>query len=220
MFNELLFIGHSVLISCVLLGMLMLGEQALVAFICVQCLLANIFVVKQITLFGFTATSSDAFTIGATLGLNMLQEYYGRAIAKKAIMINFFLLMVYVVFSHIHLMYIPAEVDYMQQYFVPLLSLMPRIVIASFMVYLFVQYIDYLLYGFLKQRFQERFLVIRNYSSIVVCQFIDTVFFSFFGLYGIVDNIFHIIFISYAIKLASILIATPFVAFSRLVIKK
>lgn len=217
--NELIFIFHTIIIAAFSLGSLALGKSALVAFVCTQCILANLFVIKQITLFGLTATCADAFTVGATIGLNLLQEYFGKAIAKKAIWINFFLLIFYAIVSQIHIMYIPHSADEAQQYFIPLLTLMPRIVIASFSVYLITQMCDYYLYGILKKTFQDKYIIVRNYASVALCQLLDTVLFSFFGLYGIIDNIGEVIIISYLIKLASIIIATPFVGFSRTIYK-
>jgi queuosine precursor transporter len=217
--NELIFIFHTVIIATFALGALALGRSALVDFVCIQCILANLFVVKQITLFGLTATCADAFTVGATIGLNLLQEYFGKEIAKKAIWNNFFLLIFYAIVSQIHLIYIPHRADIMHLHFMPLLNLMPRIVIASFSVYLISQMADFYLYGFLKKTFQDRYIVVRNYASIAFCQLIDTILFSFLGLYGIIDNIWEVITISYLIKLASIIIATPFVGFSRRVYK-
>src|SRR5229473_6185965 len=111
--NELIFALHTVIIALFALGALALGQGALVAFVCIQCILANLFVVKQITLFGFTATCADAFTVGATIGLNMLQEYFGKAIAKRTIWINFFLLIFYAIVSQVHLIYVPHAADTM-----------------------------------------------------------------------------------------------------------
>lgn len=213
--NELIFALHTVIIAAFALGSLALGRSALVAFVCTQCILANLFVVKQITLFGLTATCADAFTVGATIGLNLLQEYFGKEITKKTIWINFFLLVFYAVVSQIHLIYIPHSADIMHLHFMPLLNLMPRIVVASFSVYLVSQMADYYLYGILKKAFHDKYIVIRNYASIAFCQLLDTVLFSFLGLYGIIDNIWEVIIISYLIKLGSIIIATPFVGFSR-----
>jgi uncharacterized integral membrane protein (TIGR00697 family) len=213
--NELIFIIHTIIIALFSLGSLALGQGALIAFVCSCCILANLFVVKQITLFGLTATCADAFTVGATIGLNLLQEYFGKTIAKKTIWINFFLLIFYAIVSQIHLVYIPHAADTMHLHFMPLLSLMPRIVIASFSVYLIAQMADYYLYGFLKKTFHEKYIVFRNYASIALCQLLDTILFSFLGLYGIIDNIWEVIIISYAIKIISIIIATPFIGFSR-----
>jgi len=213
--NELIFILHTIIIAGFALGALALGSSALVAFVCIQCILANLFVIKQITLFGLTATCADAFTVGATIGLNLLQEYFGKEITKKTIWINFFLLIFYAIISQIHLLYIPDATDTAQQHFMPILQLMPRIVVASFSVYLFTQMADYYLYGILKKTFQSKYIVLRNYASIALCQLLDTILFSFLGLYGIIDNIGEVIIISYSVKLVSIIIATPFVSFSR-----
>jgi queuosine precursor transporter len=153
--------------------------------------------------------------VGATIGLNMLQEYFGKEIAKKTIWINFFLLIFYAIVSQIHLIYIPHAADTMHLHFMPLLGFMPRIVVASFSVYWISQMADYYLYGFLRKTLHNKCIILRNYASIALCQLLDTVLFSFVGLYGIIDNIWEVIIISYMIKLASIIIATPFVGMSR-----
>jgi|SRR4030095_1214533 len=213
--NELIFLAHTIIIATFALGSLALGRSALVAFICICCIIANLFVIKQITFFGLTATCSDAFTVGAVLGLNLLQEYFGKEIAKRTIWINFFLLIFYTIISQIHCAYIPNYADTTQEHFMPLLNLMPRIAIASLFVYLVTQMADYYLYGILKKTFHGKYIIIRNYSSIALCQLLDTVLFSFLGLYGIIEDIWQVIAISYAIKLISIIIATPFVGFSQ-----
>lgn len=215
MTNELIFVAQSLVISGAALGALRFGSQALVAFICLVCILANLFVTKQIMLFGLNATSSDAFTIGATLGLNLLQEYYGRAITRKTIWINFFLLIFYAVMSQIHLLYVPSSFDSAQPHFVALLSLMPRLAAASLTVYMIAQSADYLLFGFFKRITRGRFLIVRNYASMLISQLLDTILFSFLGLYGVIDNLGEIIIISYAIKIVAIAISAPFMYFSR-----
>jgi len=213
--NEFIFLLHTIVISSFALISLKLGRSALVSFISIQCILANLFVVKQTTLFGLTATCADAFTIGSVLGLNLLQEYHGKIQARKAIWISFFFLVFYALVAHIHIQYLPSASDTMHSHFFPILTFMPRIVVASFTAYLIVQHLDSLLYGYLQQYFQGRYLVLRNYTSIAICQLLDTILFSLLGLYGIVDNIMQVMLISYIIKLVTIVLATPFVAFSK-----
>jgi len=213
--NELIFLVQSCTISLTALGALYLGKEALVSFVCLSCILANFFILKQTTLFGLSATCTDAFTIGATLGLNLLQEYYGQAITRKTVYINFFLLIFYTVMSQIQLLYIPSMSDNAHTAFSSLLTFMPRIVVASFTVYFIAQMIDYYVYGLLKRTLINRLLIIRNYGSMAISQLVDTILFSFLGLYGIVDNIGEIIIISYCIKLVAIALTAPFVSLSR-----
>lgn len=209
MTNELIFIIHSSLLSLFVLIALSLGKEALVALICLYGVLANLFVTKQIAFFGFDATASDAFTVAAILGLNMIQEFFGAAASKRAIWINFLCLGVYTVASQLHLWYTPHILDYTHGHFCALLEVMPRIALASISVFLFVQYIDRTLYGFMQRKFGSRYFLMRNTIALILCQLLDTILFSFLGLWGIVEHIWHIIIISYAVKLLAISITSP-----------
>jgi len=220
MYNELVFILHALLVGIGVLVATYWGQSALVAYIILQAILANLFITKQTTLFGLNATCSDAFVIGAVLGLNLLQEYYGNKSASSAIWTSFGLLVFYTCAAQIQLLYIPAAVDTMHDFFAALLSPMPRLTVASIIVYLIVQHLDAWLYGVLKRHWHTRDLVLRNYASIAITQLADTILFSFLALYGIVDNIFHIVLISYTIKVCAILMITPLIAFSQRVIPK
>lgn len=213
--NEFIFIIHVAIIGFFALAALKFGKHALIAFISTCCIAANLFVVKQITLFGLDATCSDAFTVGAVFGLNLLQEYYGRPITKTAIWVSFFLMVFYAIVCQLHISYIPNSYDTMQAHYNAILAFMPRITMASFTVYLIVQQLDSYLYGILKNKFTGRYLTARNYISIGICQLIDTVLFSFLGLYGIVHSVWDVIAISYTVKVIVILLTTPYILLSK-----
>lgn len=213
-FNELIFLTQCTTIGLLVLGAIRLGKEALVVAVCIFSLLGNLFVLKQTSLFSLTVTGADAFIIGAILCLNALQEFWGKEIAKTAIYINTACLVVYALFSYIHLLYVPAACDITQEHFSAILCAAPRITFASLVVHFFVQFFDYYFYGFLKRRTgKNRFLIPRNYISLAVSQGIDTVFFSFLGLYGLVENIYHIMLMSYLIKLGAIFFITPFILY-------
>ncbi len=207
MYNEILFVVQSVVVSVGALGAARMGVSSLVAYSSLLCVLANVFVTKQITLFAIHATGADGFSVGATFALNLLQEFYGASAARKAIYTNIGILIVYVLFTQIHLWYIPSSEDVTQNHFVVLFAPMVRIVIASFVSFFISQSIDYQLYGFLKHQLASRWLLIRNYGSMIVSQGVDTVLFTMLGLYGTVPHIAELIFVSYAIKLCAIVIS-------------
>jgi queuosine precursor transporter len=215
MLNEFIFSFHALFIGLCTLIAFQFGSFGLSSFICIQSLLANIFILKETTLFGFTAVCTDVFTIGCTLSLNLLQEYYGPAITKKIINLNFFLFLFYVCSSQIHLWYLPASTDIMHPLFELLLGTAPRIIFASLLVSWISQMFDFWLYKNMKRIFQTKLLILRNYFSIILSQLLDTVLFSFIGLYGLIDNISNIIIISFLIKLISIMIIVPFVKFTK-----
>ena len=209
--NELLFLFHLLSITATTLIMLKMGAEALVAFLCVQAILANLFVIKQITLFGFTATASDMYIVGSVLSLNLLQEYYGKHIARKAIWISFVLLIFYTIVSQIHIFYIPSMSDFSHKYYYNLLSYMPRLTSASIIVYLIVQHFDTHFYAVLKRLFEGKRLLLRNIISITVSQALDTILFSLLGLYGIIDNIGQVMLVAFTIKMITMALLAPLV---------
>ena len=217
--NELFFFNQIILLSTFSLIALKLGKESLTSFMSVCWILANLFVLKQIKIFGLDSTATDAFSVGATLSLNLIQEYYGRSAAKKAIWTSFFCSFLYLLASIIHLNYIPSKLDISQPFFHMILINTPRIVVASFVTYLLVQSIDYKIYGFLKRKFKNRHIVARNFISLGVTQLLDTVLFTFLGLYGILKGIGSIILVSYGIKLIVIFSTGPFISASKKLLK-
>lgn len=219
MLNELIFLLYTLFISVSCLYALRLGKEALIALVCLQAVLVNIFVTKQIALFGLCATASDALAIGASLGLNLLQEYWGKPVARTTIFLSFGAAIFYTIISQLHLAYIPHIVDTTHPHFCALFSPMPRIIIASLISYLITQVLDYRLYARLKARYQGSQFVIRNYLSLGCTQLLDTVLFSVLGLYGAIittsSALFDIIIISYGIKMIIIMTTVPVIALVR-----
>lgn len=206
--NEALFFIQIILIIGFALGALKLGKEALVAWVAIQALIANLFVLKQITLFGLDVTASDAFAIGSLLGLNFLQEYFSREEANKATWVCFFFMTFFALISQLHLLYQPSPSDHTQSAFLTLLSSSPRLLIASMSVFFVVQRIDIYFFGFLKKILPHMSFALRAGIALVCSQLLDTVLFSFAGLYGIVASILDIILISYIIKLIVIFFFT------------
>jgi queuosine precursor transporter len=211
MINEFIFTIHCFLCAAASVIALALGPYALCSLVAFQCVLSNLLVLKQAVLFRFVATCADPFTIGATLGLNLLQEFYGKAVAKKAIIITFFLLLFYTVMTYVHVWYIPAAVDIMHNHYQALFATTPRIACASLFTYSLVQWLDYLIYGFLKGWLHNRFIHVRSFVSIVICQAVDTVLFTFLGLGNIVERPWDVIVVSYSIKLLAAIFGIVFI---------
>ena len=209
--NELIFLFHLVCIGIATLIMLRFGLAALVSFLCTQAIVANLFVIKQINLLGLNATASDIYIVGSVLTLNLIQEYYGKIEARKAIWTSFALLVFYTIVSQFQIAYAPSSSDFSHEAYQLLLSFMPRITIASMIVYLIVQYFDTFFYALLRKFTAGKHLTARNMISIFVSQLLDTILFSFLGLYGIVGNIMQIMIVSFTIKMIAMLALVPLI---------
>lgn len=214
--NELIFFTQTVLILLFSLGSFRLGKEALTTWVAVQALIANLFVLKQITLFGFEVTASDSFAIGSLLGLNFLQEYYGQEEAKKATWICFFFMFFFFAASQLHLLYQPSLYDEVQSAYQQILAPAPRLLAASMAVFFIVQQLDIRFFSFLKHQFQGLNFANRVAITLVLTQFLDTFLFSFAGLYGLVISVIDIIIVSFAIKLIVIFCITPLLKWTKI----
>jgi len=212
MINEVIFVFHSILVGLFAILSLRLGKDALISLLCLQVILSNLFVSKQMIIFGLCATCSDVFSIGAGLCLNLLQEYYGKAVAKRTIWISFFCLAFYLLMTQIHLIYLPNQFDITQDLYQKLFGLMPRLAFASLVSYLISQNLDNYLYGYFRSKFAKYFLLC-NYGSLLISQMVDTACFTLLGLYGILENPLEIFLVSYAVKIVSIAICITVVGY-------
>ncbi|MEI8364891.1 MAG: queuosine precursor transporter [Parachlamydiaceae bacterium] len=213
--NEVLFFIQILLIVGFAIGALKLGKSALIAWVAIQALVANLFVLKQITLFGFSVTASDAFAIGSLLGLSFLQEYFSREDAKKATWVCFFFMGFFALVSQLHLLYEPSLHDNTQEAFVTILSQSPRLLVASISVFFIVQRVDIVLFDFLKKIIPQGGFALRIAITLVVSQLLDTILFSFVGLYGIVNSMADIILVSFFIKLIVISFSTSAIRWAK-----
>lgn len=220
MTNEIFFLTHVFLVIGFTIGATRIGNAALASLIALQGVLANLFVVKQMDLFGMSVTCSDVFAVGSIMGLNLMQEHFGKEAAKKAITISFFSMVFFVAASQIHLWYAPSLYDQTHPAFVLILSSTPRIVLASIFVFFLVQKWDVLFFGWFKKALSGGYLPIRMGVSLVLSQFIDTVLFTYLGLYGTVACPWDVIAVSFAVKCLIIGCSAPLAALSKRFVKE
>lgn len=205
--NEILFFTQLLVLLAFLAIAMRSGERALICLVAFSGVFANLFVLKQVVLFGLHVTCSDVFAVGGVLGLNLIQELYGRGAAREAIRASLFTLILFACMAELHLLFIPSPFDHVHGAYASILSSTPRIVFASIGVYYLVQRVDILFFAFLKKCSIP--FGARVFTSLLITQAADTALFSFFGLYGLVESLLDIMVVSFSIKCVLILILSP-----------
>jgi queuosine precursor transporter len=208
--NELLFFSEILLLIFFLLISLKLGKYALITFVTLQTILANLFVTKQMELFSLTVTCSDVYVVSAIFGLNLIQEYFGKKEAQKTIYLSFLFLLLFMVVAKLHVLYLPSISDFTQSSFVTIFSHTSRIIFASMAVFFLAQWFDLWIYDFLKKKSGQTDLILKMGVATLLSQLLDTLLFSFLGLYGIVNHIFDVILLSFLIKSITIVSSSLF----------
>lgn len=207
--NELIFLVHTLVCAGGVVLCAYIGRSLLIAYLCLLGVLANLFVLKTMTLFGLTATCSDMYMVAIVLGLNILQEWWGKETAQKAIYYGFGTLVAYTSFCLLHLSYVPAPTDTHAFFYQELLEHMPRITAASLIAYFISLSCDRALYTLLRNNFAWT-VSKASTSSMLISQTCDTLLFSFLALYGTVSGIWTIIIVSLCIKGSAIGLMAPF----------
>jgi len=217
--NEILFFVHGLITIGFLFLALFMGKKTLIAFVSSCWLFANLFVTKQVLLFGFECTASDVYVIGAMIGTSILQEFFGKKEALSAMWTSFFILGLFTVMSVCHLAYTPSPSDEMNESFVRVLHPMPRLALVSFLTSLFVARLDIALFSFLK-KFALLPFALRSFLTTSSVLLIDTLLFSFFGLWGLVTSLFDIFIISYSIKLLITMTLSLFLSLAKHILSR
>src|SRR5689334_10536329 len=91
MMNLFILFVHILLVGSLTLFALRLGKDAMTAFLSILTILSNLFLLKEITFFGFNVTTTDSLAVGYLLGLNLIQEFSGRKAAQKVVWTCFFI---------------------------------------------------------------------------------------------------------------------------------
>lgn len=187
-----------------------MGKAALNAWLCVVAISMNLMVMKQITIFGLNVTATDALAVGYILGLNLLQEFYGKREARLHVWLSFFCSAIFLALTRLHLLYEPNAYDTFHSSYAAIFGGLGRLIVASFISFVSIQFLDIRVFGWLKDKFSGKKLAVRVWVSLILSQTFDTLIFSFLGLYGLVENIWDVILLSLAIKGIILTIASPF----------
>lgn len=220
--NSSLFIFQIIVaLSCTVVAF-RLGRSWLIALIAVQTVIMNIFVLKMMNVFSLEITGGNVLYASIFLGTDLLCEHYGKKQARQAVWIGFSAAVFFIIMSQFIIWYTPSQLEngaFLHNTLTTIFETTPRIVLASMGGYLLSQHVDIYLYTYIKKRTGDKYLWLRNNGSTLVSQCIDSIFFTFVGLYGIVanaQNVWHIIIFTYLIKVLIAFLDTPFMYLSKM----
>ncbi|HEY7690149.1 MAG TPA: queuosine precursor transporter [Dongiaceae bacterium] len=232
---ELILVIDVLICNFAVLFMLRLfGKHGLFAFIVVAILMANIQVLKVVK-FGFytdpVALGTVVFTAGY-FATDALTEFYGRAAARRGIMIGFASYLLATILTMIAMGYPPLTPEQAGEGFawalpyhdhiVALFLPAPAFLIAGMTSYLVSQFNDVWVFLLLRRFTHARLLWLRTTGSTAVSAFVDNTVFSLlaFNLLAPVPVpwdalIFTYILGTYLLRLALACLESPFMYLAR-----
>ena len=186
------------------------GESALVAYLNLLVLLANLLVLKSINLMGLSGvTACDAYAVVGLIILNTIQRQYGKQSAMRAILVSMFMLLITAAVLWIHIQFEPNVSDKMHPTYMVLIANLIPVLLLSLMVFIITQWVDYSLYAWLLSRYPHAPDVYRQLASLSITQALDTALFTWLALDGWGLHLWSVFLFSYALKILVILATTP-----------
>lgn len=214
MYNE--FFGIATFFVTFIVMVLMyrcFGKQGLIAWVAIGTIIANIQVIKTVDIFGISATLGNVMFASIYLATDILNDIYGRKVAKRAVWLGFSSTLVMIIVMQMSLHFIPAPEDISQKALSTLFDLVPRIALGSIIAYIIGQHVDVFIFSMIKKVFQsDKTFIIRAYGSTVLSSIIDTALFVTIAFIGTLPAsvVFEIFITTYVLKLVSTIFNVPF----------
>ncbi|ENJ4016345.1 queuosine precursor transporter, partial [Staphylococcus pseudintermedius] len=190
MYNEWLGLGSFIVTFVLMVVMFRLfGKSGLYAWVAIGTIIANIQVLKTVDIFTISATLGNVMFASIYLATDILNDIYGRKVAKKAVWLGFSSTFIMIIVMQVSLAFQPSEVDMAQDAMKAIFDVVPRIAFASITAYIIGQHIDVLVFNMIKKVFRsDRTFFIRAYGSTTLSSIVDTALFVMIAFYGSLPN--------------------------------
>jgi queuosine precursor transporter len=216
--NEAIFFLQTFVALLAVLLAARMGLVWLIALLCTMLVLMNLFVLKQMDLFGMELTGGNVLYGAVFLATDLLAEHWGKRQAYRAVRIGFCVSLFAMVMGRLIVLFEPNAFDAEMgggEALATLLTPQWRIVSASMVTYLLVQHLDVFLYEWWRRRTKGKALWLRNNGSTWVSQAADTVLFTVLAFAGMGFPIWNMIFFTYILKVSLAILDTPFLYLSK-----
>ena len=214
MFNEIFGVA-SFIVTFILMVLMyrFFGKHGLIAWVAMGTIIANIQVIKTVHIFGISATLGNVMFASIYLATDILNDIYGRKVAKRAVWLSFSSTLVMIIVMQMSLHFIPAPEDTAQGALKTIFDLVPRIALGSIVAYIIGQHVDVFIFSMIKKIFSsDKTFIIRAYGSTILSSIIDTALFVIIAFAGTLPNmaVFEIFITTYLLKLISTIFNVPF----------
>ncbi|MCU5745512.1 queuosine precursor transporter [Staphylococcus sp. SQ8-PEA] len=214
MFNEVFGI-ITFLVTFILLVIMYrcFGKYGLIAWIAIGTIIANIQVIKTIDIFSISATLGNVMFASIYLATDILNDIYGRKVAKRAVWLGFSSTLVMVIVMQMSLTFAPAPEDHAQHALETIFNVVPRVALGSIIAYIIGQHLDVFLFSLIKRFFHsDKTFILRAYGSTILSNIVDTALFVAIAFIGTLplSAVFEIFITTYLLKIISTIFNVPF----------
>jgi len=216
--NNLLLCGSIVgVFSAMLLVKKLLGKEGLIGWVGVASVLANILIVRSVTLLGMEATLGNVLFASNFLATDMLTENYGYKSAKKAVLWGAASVVTMLAVTQVAMIFSPSALDISEESFRTLFTFTPRITLASVSLFVLSNFVDIRLYEHLRKKHDGKKMWLRNNVCTIVSNGSENFLFYTIAFAGVFEmkDIFFMALSATIIEVVIALCDTPFLYISK-----
>lgn len=192
------------------------GQTWVQGLIVMMSILLGITDAKVVMVYGLPITLGTALYVTIFLATDVLTENYGRKVAVDTARLSVCALILFQIYLQaIRIADPAADVQSLSDAMNVVFSTSLRIVAAGLVVYYISQMLDIAIYDWLKQRYGDQSLWLRNNVSTLLSQLFDTFAFAFLAFYGAFEGWLALAAVAYCVKAFVIIVDTPFAYLSR-----
>ena len=217
MIELITFFGIAFIFFSIPMALLRFGKHWLIALVPIYLITGNVFAESFFPIFGTFQDLATPIYSATFLITDMLSEHFSKEDAKKAVFAGFLGL---VIFAGATLIIVNAPIlpDKIKIY-KNVFSVLPRLVVGSFVAYIVSQTWDVFIYHRLKKITGKKRLYLRNNISTITSQLLDTTIFVLIAFAGrepfsTKQQIIVFILTTWAFKVAVALLDYPFILWS------
>ena len=212
MSNELLLLVSALTDICFVFIAARLGTKWIFGTIAVNLILISIFGAKLISIFGLITNAGNVFYACVFLATHFLLERRSQKQSMETIWFGSGFVIFFIILSQCAVHFVSTSPDAaVNNAIQSLFVLSPRIAIASLLAYIFAQYVNIVVYEWIKKRTSGNFLWLRSLVANMLGQLVDSCLFftiAFLDLPG--ASLLQAIFAGWLIKTVVVLLGTPF----------
>lgn len=170
MYNEIFGVA-TFLVTFILMVIMFrcFGKQGLIAWVAIGTIIANIQVIKTVHIFGISATLGNVMFASIYLATDILNDIYGRKVAKRAVWLGFSSTLVMIIVMQMSLHFIPAPEDMAQKSLSTIFDLVPRIAVGSIIAYIIGQLTSMYLFSLQLKRYSAQIKHLSFVLMVVPC---------------------------------------------------
>lgn len=222
--NEVLLLVNLVVVyASVLLFYKYLGKTGLYVWTALATVTANIEVLILVDAFGMEQTLGNMLFASTFLATDILSERYGKKEANLAVKVGVGTSIMFVILSQFWMQFTPSASDWVSPAIADVFTAVPRVMVASILVYAISQVLDVWLYHYLWEKTKEKTqstkagLWVRNNGSTMLSQLVNVVLFNVLAFGGDMPMsvLLSVIGAGYLVFIVTSLLDTPVVYLAR-----